>query len=125
MTATRPDAYYDIHIFVCTFVRPGESARRCCGASGAERLLAYLRARTKEIGIAGLRVNAAGCLSPDCCNLGPTLVIYPEGVWYKYQTEADLDDIVSEHLLQGRPVERLRLKPFHDAGAIEKLSKKC
>ena len=37
----------------------------------------------------GARINAAGCL--DRCELGPTLVIYPEGVWYSCPTTADID----------------------------------
>ena len=40
---------------------------------------------------------------------GPTLVVYPEGVWYTYLDEADIDEIIDEHLVQGRPVARLRL----------------
>jgi len=46
----------------------------------------------------------------DRCAKGPVIVVYPEGVWYTWQTQADIDEIISEHLQQGRVVERLRIK---------------
>jgi (2Fe-2S) ferredoxin len=54
-----------------------------------------------------VRINSAGCL--DRCEEGPTLVVYPEGVWYTFIDEEDLDEIIDEHLVGGRPVERLRI----------------
>jgi len=56
-----------------------------------------------------VRVNAAGCL--DRCELGPNLVIYPEGVWYTFKTEADIDEIIRGHLVEGRRIDRLMLQP--------------
>ena len=64
----------------------------------------------KEAGLAGagkVRVNKAGCL--DRCAAGPVAVVYPEGVWYTYVDEQDIDEIIEEHLQRGRVVERLRL----------------
>ena len=54
-----------------------------------------------------VRANKAGCL--DQCEHGPTVVVYPEAVWYGHVTPADVDEIVTEHLVHGRPVERLVL----------------
>ena len=51
-------------------------------------------------------VTSCGCLGP--CFDGPNLVIYPDGIWYAGATADDADEIVAEHLLAGRPVERLR-----------------
>jgi (2Fe-2S) ferredoxin len=71
---------------------------------------AYVKGRVKELGLAGpgmLRVNTAGCL--DRCEEGPCLVVYPEGVWYTYVDESDLDEIIESHLVGGKPVDRLRL----------------
>jgi (2Fe-2S) ferredoxin len=57
-------------------------------------------------GLKGLaRANAAGCL--DACAHGPTVVVYPEGVWYGGVTPADVREIVERHLLGGERVERL------------------
>jgi len=61
----------------------------------------------KELGLGEMRVNSAGCL--DRCDLGPVMVVYPEGVWYNYRTREDVDEIVESHLKGGKPVERLRL----------------
>jgi (2Fe-2S) ferredoxin len=46
-------------------------------ASGSDALRDYMKARAKELGLPGIRINSAGCL--DRCELGPTMVIYPEG----------------------------------------------
>ena len=56
-----------------------------------------------------MRVNKAGCL--DRCAGGPVAVVYPEGTWYTYVDTDDIDEIVEQHLTQGRVVERLRLAP--------------
>lgn len=68
-----------------------------------------MKARVKELGIESTRVNASGCL--DRCELGPVMVIYPEGVWYNYTNTDDIDEIITSHLLKGKPVERLKLDP--------------
>jgi (2Fe-2S) ferredoxin len=70
----------------------------------------HAKARVKALGLAGpggVRVNKAGCM--DRCEEGPTVVVYPEGVWYTYADEDDIDEIVDEHLAHGRVVERLRM----------------
>jgi (2Fe-2S) ferredoxin len=70
-----------------------------------------MKSRCKELEKSGkkLRVNTSGCL--DRCELGPVMVIYPEGIWYHYQTKADIDDILDTHLKEGKTVERLLLHP--------------
>jgi (2Fe-2S) ferredoxin len=70
----------------------------------------YAKKRVKELGLAGpgsARVNQAGCM--DRCEEGPVLVVYPEAVWYTYVDRADVDEIIEEHLRNGRIVERLRI----------------
>jgi len=66
-----------------------------------------MKARVKELGIEGVRVNGAGCL--DRCELGCTMVIYPEGVWYTYASKEDVEEIISSHLQRGEKVGRLLL----------------
>ena len=43
------------------------------------------------------------------CEEGPVIVVYPEGIWYTYRNEKDLDEIIDEHLNHGRIVERLKI----------------
>ncbi len=110
--ASRPDdpkPYYEAHVFCCTNVRPPGHTLGCCAEKGAVKLRDQMKARAKELGLEGVRVNIAGCL--DRCELGPTLVIYPEGVWYTYRTTADIDEILATHLRDGRRVDRLMLQP--------------
>lgn len=100
--------YYKYHLFFCTNLR--DDGRACCQRFNARGLRAYAKQRCKELGISGaggVRVNTAGCL--DRCDEGPVLVVYPEAVWYSYIDQEDIDEIIQEHLLNGRPVERLRI----------------
>jgi len=102
--------FYDQHIFCCTNERPPEAPRGSCKAKGSVELRNYMNARVKEEGLKdGRRINAAGCL--DRCELGPVMVVYPEGTWYTYGTKADVDEIIEKHLKNGEIVERLRLDP--------------
>ena len=105
---TEENLYYQRHIFCCTNERPPDNARGSCKARGAAPLRNYLKARVKELGIEGVRVNGAGCL--DRCELGPTMVIYPEGIWYTYASKEDVEEIIESHVKNGKPVERFLLK---------------
>lgn len=70
----------------------------------------YAKGRVKELGLSGpgkVRVNQAGCL--DRCEEGPCLVVYPDAVWYTYVDRSDIDEIIEEHVKNGRIVERLRM----------------
>lgn len=101
-------SYYRYHVFLCTNQR--EDGSQCCNQCGAQAMRDYLKRRTKELGIAGkggVRINTAGCL--DRCEEGPVIVVYPEATWYTYVDREDVDEILSEHLLKGQVVERLRL----------------
>jgi (2Fe-2S) ferredoxin len=97
------------HLFVCTNRRPDGHPKGCCATKGGEEVHARLKA---ELGARGLhqtmRANKAGCL--DACEQGVSMVVYPEGVWYGGVTVDDVKEIVDEHLVAGRPVERLRRK---------------
>ncbi|MSO89497.1 MAG: (2Fe-2S) ferredoxin domain-containing protein [Rhodospirillaceae bacterium] len=106
---TDPAPYYQAQVFVCTNVRPEGHPRGCCSAKGSVKLRDYMKAKAKQLGLKTVRINVAGCL--DRCELGPDMVIYPEGVWYAYKTEADIDEILKTHLIEGKRVERLMLKP--------------
>ena len=101
-------SYYRYHVFFCTNLREDGSA--CCQRFDARGMRAYAKRRIKDLGIAGqggARINTAGCL--DRCEEGPVIVVYPEAVWYSYLDQEDIDEIIEEHLVRGRVVERLQI----------------
>jgi len=67
-----------------------------------------MKDRAKALGLKNVRINSAGCL--DRCELGPSVVIYPEGVWYSVPTKEDIDEVLQKHLVEGGRVERLMLQ---------------
>jgi (2Fe-2S) ferredoxin len=100
--------YFTHHVFFCLNERPAPEA--CCAKHQSVQMQAYAKQRVKQLGISGagkVRINKAGCL--DRCEQGPCLVIYPEAVWYTYIDQRDIDEIIDQHLLGGKIVERLRL----------------
>ena len=99
---------FEHHVFVCHNVRPKGAPRPSCTSDGKSELHAQLQQLTKAAGLGPtVRINKSLCL--DQCEHGPTVVVYPEAVWYGNVMPEDAADIVNEHLLGGRPVERLRI----------------
>ncbi len=102
--------YFEKHIFFCLNQREGGQA--CCANQGAQAAFEHCKASVKAAGLAGagkVRVNKAGCL--DRCAGAPVAVVYPEGVWYTFVDNSDIDEIVESHLKNGAVVERLLLDP--------------
>jgi len=102
-----PPLHFDTHIFVCCNRRPDGHPRGSCAAGGAEALRDYMKTRAKELGLKGVRVNMAGCL--DRCEKGPGVVIYPEGIWYKVTSTADVDAVLERHVRDGKRAPELLL----------------
>jgi len=103
-------SYYQQHVFFCVNERGPEADRPSCNRCGASAMRDYAKAKVKKLGLAGegkIRVNQAGCM--DRCEEGPVCVVYPEGTWYTYIDETDIDEIIESHLLNGKPVERLKI----------------
>ncbi|MBS0289104.1 MAG: (2Fe-2S) ferredoxin domain-containing protein [Proteobacteria bacterium] len=101
-------AYYRYQLFFCINLRA--SGKQCCAMGNAESLRDYAKKRLKKLGLhrAGeCRTNTSSCLGR--CDEGPLLVIYPDGIWYHYETEEDIDEIIEQHLLQDKIVTRLLL----------------
>ncbi len=97
------------HVFVCENRRPADDPRGCCAAKGSEAIRVALKAEIARRGLKReVRANAAGCL--DACAYGPSIVVYPEGVWYGGVRVEDVPEIVESHLVNGVPVERLRMR---------------
>lgn len=99
----------DRHIFICTNRREPGNPKGSCAEKGSEEVRDAFKRVLHERGLKGrMRANAAGCL--DQCPRGVAVVVYPEQVWYGGVTVADVDEIVDQHLGQGIPVDRLRMK---------------
>ena len=100
-------AKFEKHIFICTNERPAGHPRGCCNTSGEAELHRAFNSRLADRGIPGdrVRANKSGCL--EQCEVGPTVVVYPDAVWYGGVTVADVDEIIDAHIVGGRPVERL------------------
>lgn len=96
------------HVFICCNQREPGHPRGCCNPAADDKLQ---KAFKKALAARGLnqtvRANKAGCL--DQCEHGPTVVVYPDTVWYGRVTEADIDEIIDRHIIGGEPVARLRL----------------
>ena len=89
-------------------MRPEGAPRPSCTTDGKSELHTQLQQLAKTAGLGNtVRINKSGCL--DQCEHGPTVVIYPEAIWYGNVKPEDAAEIVQEHLVNGRPVERLRL----------------
>ncbi len=77
-----------------------------CTSSGSDRVAEAFEAEIVTAGLENeVKVIRTGCFG--LCALGPIVVIYPEGTFYSMVKPEDVAEIVSEHLLKGRPVLRL------------------
>jgi (2Fe-2S) ferredoxin len=96
------------HIFVCCNTREPGHPRGCCNPDRSESLRHCFKAELAARGLGPLvRVNAAGCL--EQCECGPTVVIYPQGIWYGNVTPADVPRILDETVIGGRVLEDIQI----------------
>ena len=101
-------SHFKHHVFFCCNQR--EAGESCCNALGATEMQTYAKERISQLKMEGaghVRINKAGCL--DRCDQGPVMVIYPEAVWYTYVDKEDVEEIIQEHLIGGKVVERLKI----------------
>ncbi len=97
---------YERHVFVCINQRPPGHPKGCCHDKGSEEIRALLKAELKRRGMTTtVRANNSGCL--DACEYGPTLVIYPEGIWYGKVTVEDVPEIIDRTIIGGEVIQRL------------------
>ncbi|HIE65994.1 MAG: (2Fe-2S) ferredoxin domain-containing protein [Nitrospira sp.] len=100
---------YQYHLFICMNKRAENDPRGCCLSRGSEEILSTFKVELKKRGLKGkIRANRAGCL--DACAFGPSVVIYPEGIWYTVKTKEDALEVIEEHLVKGKTIERLLMK---------------
>ncbi|MBR2927040.1 MAG: NADH-quinone oxidoreductase subunit NuoF [Clostridia bacterium] len=98
----------------------------CCGgtgctSSGSPKIQSAFQAEIEKNGLADeIKVVQTGCFG--LCALGPVVIVYPDGTFYSNVTVDDVAEIVSEHLLKGRVVERLVYNETNDDHAAEHAS---
>lgn len=103
------ESVYHKHIFICTNQRAAGAPRRSCGEAHGMEIVDAFKKKLKEKKLpVRIRAQRAGCL--DICDFGQTIAVYPEGVFYVGVELADVDEIIDEHIVNDRPVERLRYK---------------
>ena len=94
------------HVFVCLNERDRSDPKGCCKHRGSELIFKALKVGAAKAGLDGeVRINRAGCL--DHCEYGPSVVVYPEAVWYHVPSVEDAQEVLCEHIVGGRVVERL------------------
>jgi (2Fe-2S) ferredoxin len=97
---------FTCHLFVCCNQRDSSSGRKCCDPEGNEALRDRFKKELKRRNLGPLvRANSAGCL--DQCELGPTVVIYPQQIWYGGVRLEDVPRIIEETVIGGRVLEDL------------------
>ena len=112
------------HVLICTASH--------CAQKGAQQVAGRLRIELKRKGL-DVDVLANTCDSIDLCDIGPNIVVYPEGTIYHGVTVKDIPDLIASLREGGQPVERLVLEPhagaeeerrrfYHEADAIEPLT---
>lgn len=95
------------HIFICTNERAA-GERQSCGEKHGLALVAAFKKSLLDKGLkTEVRAQRAGCL--DACESGPTLVVYPEGIYYRNVQLNDVEEIIRKHIIENAPVERLVL----------------
>jgi (2Fe-2S) ferredoxin len=96
---------YKKHVFICTNQRPA-GARISCGETHGLELVAAFKKLIKDRGLnTEIRAQKTGCL--EACEAGPSVVIYPEGTFYSRVQLSDVEEIVTSHLENNQPVDRL------------------
>lgn len=92
-----------IHLLVCTGL--------ACALEGAEENLEALQKGLQQYNLKRkVRVSLVRCLGQ--CGYGPSMVIYPEGIWYAKLSEADIARIIQEHLIEGKVLTELTRTPL-------------
>ena len=101
-------SYYTKHMFICTHQR--DDGKECCNDKDSSEIFDYAKKKCISMKIqkkGGMRVNKAGCL--DRCTEGPVLVVYPDNIWYKYNSKEDIDEIINSHIINNNIVDRLKI----------------
>lgn len=100
---------YTYHIFCCQNQREPENPKGCCHEKGSEPVLDFFKKTVHDHSLKDtVRVSKSGCLA--ACRFGPSVVVYPEGIWYTVSSVEDARVIFDQHIMNGKPVKRLFMR---------------
>ena len=108
ITHNKMNPVFDIHIFVCTNERTSIEKKSCGEKHGIDLIAEFKTQLNANKLPLKIRTQQAGCLG--ICKFGPTIAIYPEGVFYVGIKLEDVKEIVESHIINKTLVERLVLK---------------
>ncbi len=107
---------FRMHLLVCTQQKP--EGVPCCHAAGSAGVLGAFERELRARGLEReVQVTQCGCLG--LCQVGPVVIVYPEGIWYRRVTAADVPEIVDSFVAGGKRLERLA---WDDADARQAVS---
>ncbi len=96
------------HVFICVQSRPPGHPRGSCAQRGAMEVYQAMAVQLEQGGLSRrFAVTNTGCLGP--CDTGANMIVYPDGIMYGGVKPEDVPAIISEHLVGGKPVERLKV----------------
>ena len=95
--------FYEKHIFFCTNLRKDKD-KILFGKYKSQELRNYMNKRVKKLAIKKVRVNSSGCMNR--CKLGPIVVSYPEGNWYKISTKEVVDLFIDDLLIKRKTFKK-------------------
>jgi len=87
-------------VFCCTTDGEGR-----CATKGGREVWQKFKDEVKARGLADIIVTQVGCTGQHA--VGPTVIVHPDGIWYRQVTVDDVGEIIEQHLVGGKPVERL------------------
>jgi (2Fe-2S) ferredoxin len=97
---------YERMVFVCQNERPPDHPKGSCLPRGSADVLKAFKTVMSERGLKET-MRACGSTCLEHCRHGVSVVVFPDNTWYGHVTPSDVAEIVDEHLIGGRPVERL------------------
>ncbi len=93
-------------IYVCCRKRD-DPEKPSCGMRGSSELIDLFKAQLQKAGLEKVDVAESRCLG--ACQTGPTVLVYPENVWYGHVQPEDVSEIITSHIKGNEPVKRLQL----------------